>query len=230
MASAVFRPSSAPAGMDNLNSETASAPGGSAISVAFEAARFSSEQAAARPTAPSPAAASSTARREVVSVIVSSADCQPRALAFARAASSRADWPSADPWSLELEHEDGPGLGYDRRGFVDRVEAVLDAACIEVPACGDGDVLLAVDLEGGGHTNHAGGRREAPQFIPRARIERAELPVGRSTREYQISACNQKRRPQHGLEVVLPNTLARIQIPGLKLAKMIGGTRRANRP
>src|SRR5712672_3183466 len=181
MASAVCRPSSAPAGMDSLNSETASAHGGSAISVAFEAARFSSEQAAA--TAPSTAAASSTARREVISVIVSSADCQPRALAFARAASSRADWPSADPWSLELEHEDAPGLGYDRRGFVDPVDAVLDAACIEVPACGDGDVLLAVDLEGGGHTNRAGGRREAPQLVPRARIERAEPPVGRSTRE-----------------------------------------------
>src|SRR5260370_1217575 len=184
MARRAFRPSSAPAGMDNLNSETSSVAGGSTISVAFEAAPVSSEQAAvARPTAPSPAAASSTPRREVASVIVSSADCQPRALAFARAASSRADWPSADPWSLELEHEDGPGLGYDRRGFVDRVDAVLDAACIEVPACGDGDVLLAVDLEGGGHTNHAGGRREAPQLIPRARIERAEPPVGRSTRE-----------------------------------------------
>src|SRR4029077_17477616 len=186
MASAVFRPSSAPAGMDSLNSETASPPGGRVISAAFEAARFSSEQAAARPTAPSPAAASSTARREVVSVIVSSADCQPRA------ASARADWPSADPWSLELEHEDGPGLGYGRRGFVDRVEAVLDAACIEVPTCGDGDVLLAVDLEGGGHTNHAGGRREAPQLVPRARIERAELPVGRSTREYDIPARYQE--------------------------------------
>src|SRR5260370_4984697 len=156
MASADFRPSSAPAGMAGLPSETASPPGGSEISVAFEAARFSSEQAAARPTAPSPATARSTARREVVSVIVSSADCQPRALAFARAASSRADWPTADPWALELEPEDGPGLGYDRLGFVHRVEAVLDAACIEGPACSDGDVLLATDLAAGRHTNHPG--------------------------------------------------------------------------
>src|SRR4029077_3096580 len=150
---------------------------------------------------------------------------------FARAASSRADWPNADPWSLELEHEDGPGLGYDRRGFVDCVEAVLDAAGIEVPTCGDGDVLLAVDLEGGGHTNHAGGRWEAPQLIPRARIERAELPVGRSTREYDIPARYQERRPEDRFEVVLPDALARIQVPGLELAKVIGGTHAgANRP
>jgi hypothetical protein len=34
-----------------------------------------------------------------------------------------------------------------------------------------------------------------------------------------------------GLEVVLPDALARIQVPGLKLAKMIGGSRaRSNRP
>ena len=118
----------------------------------------------------------------------------------------------ADPWSLELEDEDGPALGHDRLRFVDRVEAVLDAACVEVPACGDGDVLLAVDFERGGHTNRPGGRREAPQLIPRARIECAEPPVRRSTREYDIPARYQERRPQDRFEVVLPDALARIQV------------------
>jgi len=119
---------------------------------------------------------------------VSSVDCQPRALAFARAASSRAGWPGADLWSLELEDEDGPALGHDRRGFVDRVEAVLDAARIEVPACGDGDVLLAVDLEGGGNADGAGRQREAPQLVAGAGVERPELPILRPAGEQDVPA------------------------------------------
>src|SRR4029077_20185137 len=67
--------------------------------------------------------------------------------------------------------------------------------------------------------------REAPQLIPCARVERPELPVGRSTREEQVPSRHQKRRPEDGLEVVLPDALAGIQIPGLKLTEMIGGAR-----
>src|SRR5437660_861385 len=60
---------------------------------------------------------------------------------------------------------------------------------------------------------------------------RPDHPVGRSTREHQIPASHQQRRPEDGFEVVLPDTLARVQVPGLKLAKMIGRTRAgANRP
>src|SRR5712664_2610273 len=224
MASRVFRPSSAPAGMDSLNSETASVAGGSTISVAFEAAPFCSEQAAVAPTAPSPAAASSTPRREVASVIVSSVDCQPRAPALALAAWSRAGWPGVDPWSLELEDEDGPGLGHDRRGFVDRVQAVLDAARIEVPACGDGDVLLAVDLEGGGNADGAGRQREAPQLVAGAGVERPELPILRPAGEQDVPGGDQQRRPEVRLEIVLPHLLAGVQVPGLQLADVVLGT------
>src|SRR5712664_579818 len=142
MASRVFRPSSAPAGMDSLNSETASVAGGSTISVAFEAAPFCSEQAAVAPTAPSPAAASSTPRREVASVMVSSVDCQPRALAFARAAWSRAGWPGADPWPRELAAGDGHAQRYVGVSTVWRLDARGVQNGLEVPACGDGDVLL----------------------------------------------------------------------------------------
>src|SRR5260221_955457 len=224
MASRVFRPSSAPAGMDSLNSETASVAGGSTISVAFEAARFCSEKAAvARPTAPSPAAASSTPRREVASVIVSSVGCQAWALPFARAAWSRAGWPGADAWSLELEDEDGPGLGHDRRGFVDRVQAVLDPARIEVPACGDGDVLLAVDLEGGGNADGAGRQREAPQLVAGAGVERPELPILRPAREQDVPGGDQQRRPEVRLEIVLPHLLAGVQVPGLQLTDVVLG-------
>ncbi len=102
---------------------------------------------------------------------------------------------------------------------------------VKSPTGRDGYVLLAIDFERCGHTNHAGGRWKAPQLVPRARIEGPELPVGRSTREYDIPASHQERRPEDGFEVMLPDALARIQIPCLKLAKMIGGARaRANRP
>jgi hypothetical protein len=50
-------------------------------------------------------------------------------------------------------------------------------------------------------------------LIPVARIERPEFPVGRSTREDDVAAGHEKRRPEDGLEVVLPDALARIQVP-----------------
>src|SRR5580704_13680200 len=109
-------------------------------------------------------------------------------LAFARAAWSRAGSPGADTWSLELEDEDGPALGHDRRGFVDRVEAVQDAARIEVPASGDGDVLLAVDLEGGGNAFSAGWQRKAPQLVAGAGVERPELPILCAAGEQDVAA------------------------------------------
>src|SRR5713226_5464281 len=68
---------------------------------------------------------------------------------------------------------------------------------------------------------------------------RIQSPTGRD--RYVLLAIDLKgcgntkhtggRREEDGLEVVLPDTLARIQVPGLQLAKMIGRTRAgANRP
>src|SRR6185437_10062681 len=131
----------------------------------------------------------------------------------------------------KLEHQHRPALGNHGFGSLYLVDPVLNALRIESPTGRDRYVLLAIDLKGCGNTNHAGGRREAPQFIARAGIERPELPVRRATREYQIPARDEQRRPEDGLEVVLPDALARIQVPGLKLAQMIGRTRAgANRP
>src|SRR6266404_1123931 len=131
----------------------------------------------------------------------------------------------------KLENQHRAALRYRRCGPPNFVDPVLNALRIESPTSRDGDVLLAIDLKGCGNAKHTGGRREAPQFIPRASIERPELPVGRSTRKYQIPARHQKRRPEDGFEVVLPDALACVQVPGLKLAKVIGRTRAgANRP
>src|SRR5229473_577158 len=125
----------------------------------------------------------------------------------------------------KLEHEHRTGLRNRCFGASNRVDAVLNALRIKSPTSRDGYVLLAIDFKGRWNTNHARGSREAPKLISCARVERPELPVGRSTGEEQVPSRHQKRRPEDGLEVVLPDALAGIQIPGLKLAEMIGSTR-----
>jgi hypothetical protein len=101
----------------------------------------------------------------------------------------------------------GPGLAkpkdQQRSGLRDHcfgpsylVYPVLDPLGIESPTGRDGNVLLAIDFKGAGNTDHAGGCREVPKRIPRARIERPELPVRGSAREYDVSACHQERRPK----------------------------------
>src|SRR6266851_7468029 len=131
----------------------------------------------------------------------------------------------------QLENEQRAALRNHGFGPLYLVDPVLNALRIQSPTGRDRYVLLAIDLKGCGNTKHTGGRREAPQFISRASIERPELPVGRSTREHHIPASHQQRRKEDGFEVVLPDALARIQVPGLKLAKMIGRTcAGANRP
>src|SRR6266852_2375427 len=133
--------------------------------------------------------------------------------------------PSLRSAFAKLEDQHRAGLWNRCCGASNLVDAVLNALRIKSPTSRDGDVLLAIDFKGRWNTNHARGSREAPELIPRARVERPELPVGRSTREEQVPSRHQKRRPEDGLEVVLPDALAGIQIPGLKLAEMIGGTR-----
>src|SRR5882672_4778478 len=125
----------------------------------------------------------------------------------------------------KLEDQHRAGLRHRRFGPSNLVDPVLNALRVESPTSGDGYVLLAIDFKGRGNANDTGGRREAPKLLSRARIECPELPVGRSTCKQDVSARHQKRRPQNGLEVALPDSPARIQIPGLKLAKMIGGSR-----
>src|SRR6185312_7562408 len=105
----------------------------------------------------------------------------------------------------QLKNEQRAALGNHGVGPLYLVDPVLNALRIESPTGCDSDVLLAIDLKRCGNANHAGGRREAPQFLPRASIECPELPVGRSTGEAEITARHQKRRPEDGIEVVLPD-------------------------
>ena len=84
----------------------------------------------------------------------------------------------------------------------------MNALRVESPTSGDGYVLFAIDFKGRGNANHARGRREAPKLLSGARIECPELAVGRSTREYDVPARYQKRRPEDGLEIVLPDAPA----------------------
>src|SRR5882724_9633626 len=124
----------------------------------------------------------------------------------------------------KLKDQHRAGLRNHRFDPLNFVDPVLNALGIQSPTSRDGYVLLAIDFKGRGNTNHPGGRWKAPELIPRSRIEGPELSVGRSTREYQVPAGDQERRPEDGLKVVLPDPLARIQIPGLKFAKVIGCT------
>src|SRR4029077_14675941 len=117
-----------------------------------------------------------------------------------------------------LKNQQRSGLRDRRLGPLYLVYPVLDSLGIKSPTGRYGNVLLAIDFKGRGNTDHAGGCREAPKLIPRARIERPELPVRSSACEYDVSTCHQERRPKNGLKVVLPHALARIQVPRLKFA------------
>jgi len=56
---------------------------------------------------------------------------------------------------------------------------VLDALGIKSPTGRYGNVLLAIYFKGRGNIDHAGGCRDAPNLIPRARIERTFYRIGR---------------------------------------------------
>src|SRR5882757_2952754 len=120
---------------------------------------------------------------------------------------------------VKFEDQHGTGLRNHRLGPSNLVDPILNALRVESPTSGHGYVLIAIDVKGRRNANHTGGRREAPKLLSCARIECPELPVGRSSRENEVPARHQKRRPEDGLEIVLPDALARIQIPGFKLAK-----------
>src|SRR5258705_3121204 len=110
----------------------------------------------------------------------------------------------------KLEDQHRTGLGNHRCRPSNLVDPVLNALRVESPTSGDGDVLLAVDFEGRGNANHAGGSRGAPKLIPRARVERPELPIRRSTGEEQVSSRDPKWRPRAGISVWLPEALSRM--------------------
>ena len=90
----------------------------------------------------------------------------------------------------KLKNQQRSGLRDHRFGPAYLVYPVLDTLGIKSPTGRDGNVLLAIDFKGGGNTDHAGGRREAPELIPRARIKRPEPPVRCPTREYDVSASH----------------------------------------
>jgi hypothetical protein len=104
-------------------------------------------------------------------------------------------WHQSDPGLANLKNQQRSGLRDHRFGPSYLVYPVLNALGIKSPTGRYGNVLLAIDFKGRGNTDHAGGCREAPKLIPRARIERPEFPVRGSAREYDVSACHQERRP-----------------------------------
>jgi hypothetical protein len=79
--------------------------------------------------------------------------------------------------STKLEHQERAGLRNHRCGPLYSVDPVLGALSVKSPTGRDSDVLFAIHFKGCGHTNHAGGRWEAPQLISRAGIERSELTL-----------------------------------------------------
>src|SRR5207237_8964011 len=92
-----------------------------------------------------------------------------------------------------LEHQHRPALGNHRFGSSHLVDPVLNALRIKSPTGRVRYVLLAIDLKGCGNANHAGGRREAPQFIPRPRIDSPTHPAARPTLEHNTPATTQRR-------------------------------------
>src|SRR5258708_1362809 len=129
--------------------------------------------------------------------------------------------PSPDA-SLKFEHQDRASLWHNGVGAQHLVDAVLNAFGVETPAGSDSDILFAIDLKGSWNSNYSVGCWEAPQLITRAGIERSELSIGGTAGKNYIAARNQERCPKDRLEVVLPNSLASIQVPGLQFPQVIG--------
>src|SRR5258706_1203996 len=124
--------------------------------------------------------------------------------------------------SAKLEHRDGACLRHVELRPLDLVDAVLQTSRVEIPARRDGDVLFAIDLEGRWNADRSRGEREAPQLIAGTRVKRSEQSIGSSTSEENVSARDQQGRPQHRLEIVLPDSLAGVQIPRLEFSQVIG--------
>src|SRR5882762_9394998 len=122
----------------------------------------------------------------------------------------------------KLEHQDGASLRHVGLRPLNLVDAVLKASRVKVPACSDCNILFPVDLEGRGNADRARGQREAPQLIAGTRVKRSEQSIRSSTSEENVAARDQKGGPKNTFEIVLPYSLAGVQIPGLELSQVIG--------
>src|SRR5437899_2395220 len=127
-------------------------------------------------------------------------------------------------WSglAKLEHRDGASLRHVELRPLDLVDAVLQTSRVKIPARRDGDVLFPIDLERRWNTDRSRGEREAPQLIAGTRVKRSEQSIGSSTSEENVSARDQQGGPQNSLEIVLPDSLAGVQIPSLEFSQVIG--------
>src|SRR6267378_2049721 len=126
-------------------------------------------------------------------------------------------------WSglAKLEHRDGACLRHVEVRPLDLVDAVLQTSRVKIPARRDGDVLFPIDLEGRWNADRSGGEREAPQLIAGTSVKRSEQSIGSSTSEENVSARDQQGGPKNSLEIVLPDSLAGVQIPRLVSAEAL---------
>ena len=91
-------------------------------------------------------------------------------------------------------------------------------------------ILLAIDeICRDGSLDAAAGRK-LPEHFAVFRVERADLTIVGAAANDQPSRCGEHRSPiRRFLELMRPYLLTCIDVPGLHLAKMIGGLRRHRR-
>src|SRR4029077_17510486 len=85
------------------------------------------------------------------------------------------------------------------------------------------NILFPIDLECRRDADCSRGQREAPQLVAGARVKRSEQSIWSSASEENVSARDEKRGPKNSLEIVLPDSLAGVEIPSLQFAHVIGG-------
>src|SRR6266852_8907549 len=224
VASFFLRSSSAACGTWTLNGVTSFVAAGSTICAAFMAVPCAVNDARLAgniPAIPVAAAARMSLRREMMgartpvlpskSFFMSCSSCPLNPLASPdRSESLPSILINSLRRSAKLEHQDGASLRHVGLRPLNLVDAVLKASSVKVPARSDGDILLAVDRKRRGNTDGAGRKREAPQLVTSAGVKRSEQAIRSSTSEKNVSARNQKGRPEDRFEIVLPNSLAGI--------------------
>src|SRR6267154_2720873 len=122
----------------------------------------------------------------------------------------------------KLEHGDRACLRHVELRPLDLVDAVLQTSRVKIPARRVGEVLVRSDREGRWTVDRSRGEREAPQLIAGTRVKRSEQSIGSSTGEENVSARDQQGGPKNSLEIVLPDSLAGVQIPSLEFSQVIG--------
>src|SRR5690606_18297443 len=101
-------------------------------------------------------------------------------------------------------------------------ETALHGRSVNTPTGLHRDILLAVDLKGGRHTDHARIELGLPDDIARLGVEGTEHVVIRSATEHQTASRGHERAPVRRIgELMLPHLLAGRQIPSLDFADMV---------